>query len=79
MPCSSCGTPMRSLGSFVQAGSAQVFTNTGQVIRFPNESAGMHGLGADIFGANQINWITGIPNEYLIAGAGLILVFLVMK
>lgn len=79
MACSSCGSSMRGFGNFVQASPAQYITTTGQAIKFPNESAGMKGLGADIFGANQVNWITGIKNEYVVAALGLLAVFMVMK
>lgn len=64
-------------------------TNTGPVLSAPNASAGMHaqyiqagqgvsGLG-DYFGAGQTQLITGIPNEYLALGAGLMVVLMMMK
>ena len=92
MSCSSCGTVGRighfgRMGAYVKASPEQIFTTTGPVISAPNETAGMHinrlsprmqGLG-DYFGPTQTRLIDGVDNEYLAIGAGLLLVFALMR
>lgn len=47
--------------------------------RLTRNGAGVSGLGADMFGVNQVNWIDGIANEYVAAAAALVLLLAVMK
>ena len=95
MSCSSCSVPTSRMqghfgrvNAYVKASPGQIFTNTGPVISAPNETAGMHvnritpalrGLRGDIFGAGQTNWISGIPNEYVVGGGVLILAVMMMR
>lgn len=90
MGCSNCGR-VGHFGAYQKAGEVQYMTQTGPVMSAPNASAGMHaryqqngqdvavnGLG-DYFGAGQTPLISGIPNEYLALGAGLMIVLMMMK
>lgn len=88
MGCSSCATSMNGhfgLGAWVPATARSYITTPGRVEAAPNATAGMHasnfsraGMG-DIFGTNQTNWISGVANEYVVAGALLIVLLGVMK
>lgn len=87
MSCSSCMSGnFRGMAAYVPATARSYIATTGPVESVPNATGGMHlgptsrltdpgmsGLG-DIFGANQTNLISGIPNEYLAVGAVLLLV-----
>jgi hypothetical protein len=76
MACSACGpSGLRGqghFGSYVKAGSRQIYTNTGPLA---NQQQRMSGLGLDL----GPDWITGIPNMYLLIGGGLLLVLVMMK
>lgn len=73
---------------YVPGSPRQYIQTTGQVVGIPNATGGMHamrysragtrGLG-DIFGPNQTNWITGVQNEYVVAGGVLLLVLAMMR
>ncbi len=82
MGCSSC--MQGHFGAYVPATERSYITTTGPVESVPNATGGMHtrisraGVG-DIFGNAQTNWISGVPNEYVVAGAGLLLLLTVMK
>jgi hypothetical protein len=72
-------------GAYVPATARSYITTTGPVESVPNATGGMHigthsraGMG-DIFGPNQTNWISGVANEYIAAGAALVLMLVVMK
>jgi hypothetical protein len=92
MGCSSCASNGHfGLGEYVPATERSYITTPGPRVGVPNATGGMHpgihsrltdpgmsGLG-DIFGANQTNWISGVPNEYIVAGGLLIVLLGVMK
>lgn len=76
-----------SLGNFseyVPATDRSYITTTGPTEGVPNATGGMHarisraGVGA-IFGEGQTNWISGIPNEYVVAAGALVILLAVMK
>ena len=84
MGCSSCGMKGH-FGAYVPASERSYITTSGRVEKVPNATGGMHasnysraGVG-EIFGDGQTNWISGVPNEYVVAGAGLLLLLTVMK
>lgn len=76
------------LGAYVPATARSTITTPGPREGIPNATGGMHigthsqagmsGLG-DFFGTGQTNWINGIPNEYVAAGAALLILLTVMK
>lgn len=86
MGCSSCASSMAGhFGAYVPATARSTILTTGPTEGVPNATGGMHvgthsraGVG-DIFGAGQTNWISGVANEYLVAGAALVLLLVVMK
>ena len=88
-----CGGSTKGFGHFgayQPVSAAQVMTVTGAVQGTPNETGGMHtqyagartvsGLG-DYFNFSPLpgDWITGVPNGYIVAGAALTLVMVMMK
>ena len=83
MGCSSCGMNGH-FGAYVPSTARSTITTPGPVVGVPNATGGMHqrisraGMG-DIFGANQTNWIEGVPNEYIAAGGLLIIMLAMMK
>ena len=73
------------VSAYVPMSPRQTILTTGRVESVPNATGGMHasnlsraGLG-DIFGPSQTNWISGVANEYVVAGAALVLLLVVMK
>lgn len=69
-----CGQGLGHFGTYIQADPQQYFRNTG-----PLTYSQMRGLGQGWFGSGQTNWISGIPNEYVVLGAGVILVLVMMR
>ena len=84
MGCS-CASGVQGLAHFsAYVKDTNVNLTTGRVESVPNATGGMHsrisraGMG-DIFGPSQTNWISGVPNEYVVAGGLLIVLLGVMK
>ena len=79
------------MGAYVKASPEQIFTTTGPVISAPNETAGMHvnRLSPRMQGLSGIeeylnftpqpttDWITGIPNGFVVVG-GIALLMITM-
>lgn len=84
MGCASCMQGHFGVGAFVPSTARSTILTTGRVESVPNATGGMHarisraGMG-EIFGAGQTNWISGVANEYVVAGGALLLLLVVMK
>jgi hypothetical protein len=91
MSCCGQGTKgFGHFGAYQPVSAAQVMSVTGSVQGTPNETGGMHtqyagarnvsGLG-DLFNFQPAagDWISGVPNGYITAGAIAILVMVLMK
>ena len=81
-----------TVGKYVPATERSYITTPGPVEGVPNATGGMHlgphsrltdgglsGFMEENFGLAQKNWIPGVANEYVAAGAALILLLAVMK
>lgn len=79
MGCASCAG-LGHFGSFVPADS--FYSTTGRRVAAPNDTAGMHrrisGLGGMEtylnFSPLPTDWITGVPNGFVVVGGVLLLV-----
>jgi len=78
---------MGNFASYVPTTERSYIKTTGPTEGIPNKTGGMHarisraqvsGLG-EIFGDGQTNWISGVANEYVVAGGALLLLLVVMK
>lgn len=89
MACASCNG-VGHFSAFVPGTDRQYIKTTGQTIGAPNDTAGMHarmsgvrGLGGmdTIFNFSPLptDWISGIPNGYVVVAGAAILVLAMMR
>lgn len=80
-----------SVASYVPATARSYITTTGQTIGAPNDTAGMHARMSGVRGLRGMetwfnftpqpatDWITNVPNGYIVVGGALVVALAMMR